>query len=76
MENTPNPRRRVYHFLSLAVIASSLFVEEAAFKIALLLLGITGLLLIAVANKQKTLIYVYAGLMAVAVTVYFLFLRR
>ncbi len=65
-------REKIFHFSSLIFVAVSVFMQEAELKVALLLLGIMGLLLIAIVKKQVALISVYALLMVAALVFYYL----
>lgn len=66
-------RERIFHFLSLAIIAASLFIKNPFEKIALLGIGILGLLILSVFKKQKILVIVYSALL-VAAGVFFYYL--
>lgn len=59
-------RERVLHFLSLGLVAVSLFLKDPFQKMSLLVLGILGLLLLSVLKKQKILIIIYAVLIIAA----------
>ena len=59
-------RERIFHFLSLGLIAVSLFLEEPAEKVSVLVLGILGLLLLSILKQQKILIWVYVALLIAA----------
>ena len=59
-------RERIFHFLSLGLIAVSLFLEESAQKVTVLVLGILGLLLLSILKQQKILIWVYLALLIAA----------
>ena len=59
-------RERIFHFLSLGLIAVSLFLEEPAQKVSVLVLGILGLLLLSILKQQKILIWVYVALLMAA----------
>lgn len=60
-------RERIFHFLSLGLIAVSLlFLEEPAQKVSVLVLGILGLLLLSILKQQKILIWVYVALLIAA----------
>lgn len=59
-------RERIFHFLSLGLIAVSLFLEEPAQKVSVLVLGILGLLLLSILKQQKILIWVYLALLIAA----------
>ena len=59
-------RERIFRFLSLGLIAVSLFLEEPAQKVSVLVLGILGLLLLSILKQQKILIWVYVALLMAA----------
>jgi hypothetical protein len=59
-------RERIFNFLSLGLIAVSLFLEEPAQKVTVLVLGILGLLLLSILKQQKILIWVYLALLITA----------
>ena len=59
-------RERIFHFLSLGLIAVSLFLKEPAQKVSVLVLGILGLLLLSILKQQKILIWVYLALLIAA----------
>ncbi|KIA86096.1 hypothetical protein [Kaistella jeonii] len=56
-------RERIFHFLSLGLVAVSLFLKDPFQKMSLLVLGILGLLLLSVLKKQKILIIIYVVLL-------------
>ncbi|MBF8456604.1 hypothetical protein IV494_05355 [Kaistella sp. G5-32] len=56
-------RERVLHFLSLGLVAVSLFLKDPFQKMGLLVVGILGLLLLSVLKKQKILIIIYIVLL-------------
>lgn len=64
-------RERIFHFLALAVVCASIFVDVPEMKVALLLLGVAGLLLLAILKKHKILIIVYCVLLIAAIIFYF-----
>ena len=66
-------RERIFHFLSLGLIAASLFMKEPFFKIGLLGVGILGLLILSILKKQKILISIYAALL-IAAAVFFYYM--
>ena len=66
MKNLILKRERIFHFLSLGLIAVSLFLEEPAQKVSVLVLGILGLLLLSILKQQKILIWVYVALLIAA----------
>ena len=66
MKNLILKRERIFHFLSLGLIAVSLFLEEPAQKVSVLVLGILGLLLLSILKQQKILIWVYVALLMAA----------
>lgn len=59
-------RERIFHFLSLGLIAVSLFLKDPFQKISVLTLGILGLLFLSVVKKQKILIVIYTVLLIAA----------
>jgi hypothetical protein len=59
-------RERIFHLLSLGLIAVSLFLEEPAQKVTVLVLGILGLLLLSILKQQKILIGIYLALLIAA----------
>lgn len=59
-------RERILHFLSLGLIAVSLFLKEPIQKIIVLVVGILGLFLLSLLKKQKALIIIYAVLIVAA----------
>ena len=59
-------RERVLHFLSLGLIAVSLFLKDPFQKIIVLVVGILGLLLLSILKKQKILVIIYAVLLLAA----------
>lgn len=59
-------RERILHFLSLGLIAVSLFLKEPIQKIIVLVVGILGLFLLSILKKQKALIIIYAVLIVAA----------
>ncbi len=66
-------RERVFHFLSLGLIAASLFMKEPFFKIGLLGVGILGLLILSILKKQRILISIYVALL-IAAAVFFYYM--
>ena len=68
-------RERIFHFLSLALIAVSMFLKEPVQKVTILMLGIIGLLILSALKKQKALIIVYA-ILAVAALVFFYWMTK
>jgi len=65
-------RERVFHFLSLGLIAASLFLKDPVQKITILIVGILGLLFLSILKKQKILVWVYLVLMAGAAIAFYL----
>lgn len=59
-------RERIFHLLSLGLIAVSLFLEEPVQKVTVLVLGILGLLLLSILKQQKILIGIYLALLIAA----------
>lgn len=64
-------RERIFHFLSLAIIALSLFLKVPEQKLGTLIIGILGLLLLSFFKNQKYLIWVYAILIIAAGVFYY-----
>jgi len=64
-------RERIFHFLSLGIIAVSLFLKDPFQKMSLLVVGILGLLILSVLKKQMILIMIYTGLLFAAVIFFF-----
>lgn len=65
-------RERVLHFLSLGLIAVSLFIKDPVQKIIVLVVGILGLLLLSAIKKQKILVILYFSLLIAAGVFYYL----
>lgn len=65
-------KERIFHFLSLALIAGSMFIDEPMQKILVLIIGILGLLALAALKKQKILVIVYLVLFVSAGIFYYL----
>lgn len=65
-------KERVFHFLSLALIAGSLFLEDPIQKMIILVTGILGLLILAALKKQKILVIIYLILFVAAGVFYYL----
>ena len=65
-------KERIFHFLSLALIAGSMFIQEPIQKIIVLVTGILGLLILSALKKQKTLVIVYLVLFLAAGIFYYL----
>lgn len=64
-------RERIFHFLSLAIIALSLFLKVPEQKLGTLIAGILGLLILSYFKNQKYLIWVYAILIVAAGVFYY-----
>lgn len=64
-------RERIFHFLSLGLIAVSLFLKDPFQKMSLLAVGILGLLFLSVLKKQKMLIIIYAVLLLAAAAFFY-----
>ena len=64
-------RERVFHFLSLGIIAASLFLKDPFLKVSFLVLGILGLLILSVLKKQNIQIILYGVLLLLAITFFF-----
>ena len=65
-------KERVFHFLSLALIAGSMFLKEPVQKLIVLETGILGLIILATLKKQKILMVLYSVLFAAAGVFYWL----
>ena len=65
-------KERIFHFLSLALIAGSMFIEEPIQKLIVLVTGILGLLVLSALKKQKILVIVYLVLFFAAGIFYYL----
>ncbi len=65
-------KERIFHFLSLALIAGSLFLEDTFQKMIVLVTGILGLLVLSALKKQKILVIVYLILFFTAGIFYYL----
>ena len=66
-------REQIFHFLSLGIIAVSLFLKDPFQKMGLLVVGILGLLILSALKKQTILVSVYAALL-VAAAIFFYYL--
>ena len=64
-------KERVFHFLSLALIAGSLFLDDAIQKMVILVSGILGLLILSALKKQKILVIIYLVLFFAAGIFYY-----
>ncbi|MGV8915753.1 MAG: hypothetical protein ACOH1X_09940 [Kaistella sp.] len=64
-------RERIFHFLSLAIIALSLFLKVPEQKLGTLITGILCLLILSFFKNQKYLIWVYAILIVAAGVFYY-----
>ena len=65
-------KERIFHFLSLALIAGSMFIKEPLQKIIVLVTGILGLLILSALKKQKTMVIIYLFLFIAAGVFYYL----
>ncbi|WP_373708619.1 hypothetical protein [Kaistella sp.] len=65
-------KERIFHFLSLALIAGSMFIPEPMQKLIVLVLGILGLLILSALKKQKILVIIYLVLFFAAGIFYYL----
>ncbi|WHF52298.1 hypothetical protein QGN23_03230 [Chryseobacterium gotjawalense] len=65
-------KERIFHFLSLALIAGSMFIQEPVQKLIVLVTGILGLLVLSALKKQKILVIVYLVLFIAAGIFYYL----
>lgn len=65
-------KERIFHFLSLALIAGSMFITEPVQKIIVLVTGILGLLILSALKKQKIMVAVYLVLFVAAGVFYYL----
>ena len=68
-------KERIFHFLSLALIAGSMFIDDSVQKLIVLLTGILGLLVLASLKKQKVLVIIYLVLFISAGIFYYLVLN-
>jgi hypothetical protein len=64
-------RERIFHFLSLALIAGSMFLEDSVQKVAVLVTGILGLLILSSLKKQKVMVIIYLVLFFAALLFYY-----
>ncbi len=64
-------RERIFHFLSLALIAGSMFLDDPIQKLVVLVSGILGLLVLSALKKQKILVIVYLVLFFAAGAFYY-----
>lgn len=67
-------RESIIRLLSLAIIAVSVFLANAEFKIALLSLGILGLMTLSWYKGQKTSFYIFLVLFILGIFGYYLIL--
>ena len=65
-------KERIFHFLSLALIAGSMFIHEPIQKLIVLVTGILGLLILSALKKQKILVIIYLVLFVAAGIFYYL----
>ena len=65
-------KERIFHFLSLALIAGSMFIKQPLEKVIILVTGIIGLLLLSVLKKQKIMVIIYLVLLIAAGVFYYL----
>ena len=65
-------KERIFHFLSLALIAGSLFLPDPIHKIIVLETGILGLLILSSLKRQKILVLIYLFLFFAAGIFYYL----
>ncbi|WP_226064677.1 hypothetical protein [Kaistella polysaccharea] len=65
-------KERIFHFLALALIAGSLFLEDPIQKMVVLVTGILGLLVLSALKKQKILVIIYLVLFFAAGIFYYL----
>lgn len=65
-------KEKIFHFLSLGLIAGSLFLKDPVEKMTILGMGIMGLLLLSILKKQKMLVITYLVLLVAAGTFYYL----
>lgn len=65
-------RERVFHFLSLGIIAFSMFIKDPVQKMTVLEIGILGLLVLSALKKQKILVSIYLALFFAAAIFYYL----
>lgn len=69
-------KERIFHFLSLALVAGSMFIKDPLQKIIVLLTGILGLLFLSALKKQKIMIIIYFALLVIAVLYSYLFTEK
>lgn len=72
MKNYILKKGGIFHFLSLGLIAASLFLKAPFEKMIALLVGILGLLILSLIKKQKILVIIYLILFLAAGTFYYL----
>lgn len=65
-------KERIFHFLSLALIAGSMFLDDPIQKLIVLVTGILGLLGLSALKKQKILVIIYLVLFVAAGVFYYL----
>ena len=65
-------RERVFHLLALAIVIASVFVQDMPTKIAMLVLGILGLIAVSYAKGNKTSMIIYILLLIIAGVGYYL----
>ncbi len=68
-------RKGIFRLFSLVAVAASVFVEEDLWKLALIVLGIGGLIAVSWFEGKKSTFYIYLFLLVLAVAV-FLYFRR
>lgn len=62
-------RERVFHLLSLMAVAASIFTNDFLTKMGLVVLGVFGLFVVALAKGNKSTILIYLVLLVVALGV-------
>lgn len=65
-------RERTFHLLALMTVIASVFVQDLVIKIALLILGLVGLMAVSAAKEKKTTTIIYAILLVITIVGYFL----
>ena len=65
-------KERIFHFLSLALIAGSMFLDDPIQKLIMWVTGILGLLGLSALKKQKILVIIYLVLFVAAGVFYYL----
>lgn len=69
-------REMVLRLVSLLFVVCSVFLEDLSMKLVLLVIGVVGLILIAFAKGQKSLVILFTVLLVIAVVGYYYLLNR